>query len=237
MTVSSGWNSREVSLNGRLIGVTCSTPGRPARRLDQLGLARPDSPTTAMTTRSAPWWSYGVMPSARIWLFTPEDLGLAGGPGHHDEHRRRRSFLLGQTKKQRSEPLLYPARPVLPGPRIRGRSCRASKVEVGFICVSRTVPTRRARVSTRVAPSARGSGVRPPAARPGPMISSTTSRLRVGVVLDVLPVPGRELALRPLVQVAIVVVGPQPVAEADHPLELGAAGREDVEVDVRVRAP
>ena len=70
MTVSSGWNSREVSLNGRLIGVTDSTPPSASRRLIRTGLRAPISPTTAMTTRSTPTWSYGTSPSARIRLFT-----------------------------------------------------------------------------------------------------------------------------------------------------------------------
>ena len=54
MTVSSGWNSRDVSLNGRLIGVTVSTPGSASSRLIRTGLRGPISPTTAMTVRSAP---------------------------------------------------------------------------------------------------------------------------------------------------------------------------------------
>ncbi len=57
ITVSSGWNSREVSLNGRLIGVTDSTPGSASSRLIRTGLRGPISPTTAMTTRSVPSWS------------------------------------------------------------------------------------------------------------------------------------------------------------------------------------
>jgi hypothetical protein len=57
MTVSSGRNSRDVSLNGRLIGVIVSTPGRPPRRPISSGLRDPISPTTAITTRPAPAWS------------------------------------------------------------------------------------------------------------------------------------------------------------------------------------
>ena len=53
MTVSSGWNSREVSLNGRLIGVTEATPGSAAKRSRSAGLRAPISPTTAMTVRPA----------------------------------------------------------------------------------------------------------------------------------------------------------------------------------------
>ena len=68
--MSSGWNSREVSLNGRLIAVTVSTPGRASSRLIRTGLRGPISPTTAMTTRSVPTWSNGVRPSPRMWPFT-----------------------------------------------------------------------------------------------------------------------------------------------------------------------
>jgi hypothetical protein len=71
MTVSSGWNSRDVSLNGRLIGVTDATPGRLAKRSSRAGLREPISPTRAMTRGPSPRWSNGVSPSARIWLFTP----------------------------------------------------------------------------------------------------------------------------------------------------------------------
>ena len=42
MTVSSGWNSRLVSLNGRLIGATDSTPGSPDKPLVEPGLAAAD---------------------------------------------------------------------------------------------------------------------------------------------------------------------------------------------------
>ena len=42
ITVSSGWNSREVSLNGRLIGVTVSTPGSASSRLMRTGLRGAD---------------------------------------------------------------------------------------------------------------------------------------------------------------------------------------------------
>ena len=51
MTVSSGWNSREVSLNGRLIGVTVATPGRTANCSRSAGRRFPISPTTATVVR------------------------------------------------------------------------------------------------------------------------------------------------------------------------------------------
>jgi hypothetical protein len=59
-------------------------------------------------------------------------------------------------------------------------------------------------------------------------------RLGVGVVLDVRPLTLREVTLRVLVQLAVVVVQPEPVAERHHPLDLGAAFREGVDVHVRV---
>ncbi len=62
----------------------------------------------------------------------PEDLGLAGGPGHHDEHRRRWSFLSVKEKEQRSEPLLSRHDPCS---RVLGSGnghAGSSKVEVGI---------------------------------------------------------------------------------------------------------
>ena len=71
MTVSSGWNSREVSLNGREIGVTRSTPGMAASWPMSWSRRPASSPTTARTVAVAPACSYGVRPSARMRLFTP----------------------------------------------------------------------------------------------------------------------------------------------------------------------
>ena len=87
MTVSSGWNSREVSLNGRLIGVTVSTPGSPPSRLISSGLRGPTSPTTAMTVRSDARVVVRRQALGEDVALHAEDLGLGGGPGHHDEHR------------------------------------------------------------------------------------------------------------------------------------------------------
>src|SRR5258706_6811726 len=58
--------------------------------------------------------------------------------------------------------------------------------------------------------------------------------LCVRVVLDELPLAGGEIPLRSLVEVAILIVGPEPVTKADHPLDLRRARREDVKVDVGV---
>src|SRR5262249_31720193 len=55
---------------------------------------------------------------------------------------------------------------------------------------------------------------------------------RIGVVLRVLPRTARKLALGALVERAIGGVAAQMVAEAQHPLDLHAARREDMKVDV-----
>jgi hypothetical protein len=57
ITVSSGRNSRDVSLNGRLMGVTVCTPASRPSRSTSTGLRPPISPTTAITVRSMPTWS------------------------------------------------------------------------------------------------------------------------------------------------------------------------------------
>src|SRR6185369_9958347 len=59
--------------------------------------------------------------------------------------------------------------------------------------------------------------------------------LRIGIVLDEDPVTGGQLPLRRDVPRALVVMRAEPVAEGEHPGDLGRAGAEDVEVDVRVR--
>ncbi len=70
ITVSSARNSRDVSLNGREMGVTVSTAAMLARPRISSDLRGATSPTTAITVRSAPTWSYGVRPSARMRLLT-----------------------------------------------------------------------------------------------------------------------------------------------------------------------
>ena len=71
MTVSSGWNSREVSLNGRLIGVTVSTPGSAANRSRSTGRRAADLADDRDDDVLAPGMVEGVRPSARIRLLTP----------------------------------------------------------------------------------------------------------------------------------------------------------------------
>ena len=73
-TVSSGWNSREASLKGLLMGVTVSTPGSDDRWFITWSLRPPTSPTTPMTTRSMPRLSWGVRPTDRMWSSTAVDL-------------------------------------------------------------------------------------------------------------------------------------------------------------------
>ena len=92
ITVSSGWNSREVSLNGRLIGVTVSTPGSASSRLMQDRLARPDLADHGDDDPLGPAWSYGRQPLGQDVALHRVDLVLAGADGHHHEHPRA-SFL------------------------------------------------------------------------------------------------------------------------------------------------
>src|SRR5919198_2862884 len=73
------------------------------------------------------------MPSARMWLFTPR-ISASVAFIAMTTNIGRCPFalaLFGETKRAEAEPLLHPARPVLPGPTIRGWSCRALKIEVG----------------------------------------------------------------------------------------------------------
>src|SRR6476620_6985990 len=58
--------------------------------------------------------------------------------------------------------------------------------------------------------------------------------LRVGVVLDVDPVAGGEVALGPQIALPLIVVGAQAVSEGEHPGDLGRPLAEGVEVDVGV---
>ena len=67
------------------------------------------------------------------------------------------------------------------------------------------------------------------------MISVDDRRLRVRVLLHVFPVARRQLPLRGRVALPVGVVPAEPVAKQHHPVRLLAAGREDVEIDVRVR--
>src|SRR6478609_1393990 len=79
--------------------------------------------------------------------------------------------------------------------------------------------------------------------RRGPAGLGQTSRddplddlaLRIGVVLDEDPVTGGQLPLRRQVPLPLVLVRAEPVAEGEHPGDLGRPGAERVEVDVDVR--
>lgn len=59
--------------------------------------------------------------------------------------------------------------------------------------------------------------------------------LGVGVVLHMTPAAGGQLPLRPFVEDPIVGMPPQPIAEGDEAVDLGRAGREDVQVEVGSR--
>src|SRR5215469_2490532 len=74
-------------------------------------------------------------------------------------------------------------------------------------------------------------------ARPAPLQNRFDHLgFRVGVLLDVGPAPRGELALGGLVELTIGGVGTQAVPEPQMPVDLRATGREDVQVDVGVRA-
>src|SRR6188768_699368 len=60
---------------------------------------------------------------------------------------------------------------------------------------------------------------------------------RVGIVLDVDPVAGGQLALGPQIALPLIVIGSQAVSEGEHPCDLGRPLAESVEVDVGVRTP
>jgi len=59
-------------------------------------------------------------------------------------------------------------------------------------------------------------------------------RLRVGVLLHVLPLAAGQLALLLGVELAVGGVLAQPIAEEEHPVDLLTPGSEDVDVDLRV---
>src|SRR5204862_4359848 len=91
----------------------------------------------------------------------------------------------------------------------------------------------RGRYGPPGAVSTRARRVRPADACPcGDLFHDGT--LRVGVVLDELPVLFEQLALRGLVQGTVVAVASEPIAEAHHAPDFGTAVGEDMEVDVRV---
>ena len=117
-------------------------PGSAAKRSRSSRLPRADLADDGDDAPLGPTWSYGVRPSARIWLLTlSTSASLAptvittniavGSP--------RRSA--GQTKKQRSD--LCFVRPARPVPLVSDQepSCRASKVEAVAHVRARSVPS------------------------------------------------------------------------------------------------
>ncbi len=162
MTVSSGWNSREVSLKGRLVRVTEATPGRTERRSARRSTQAPPSPRTATTTAAPPRFSWGVRPSSRmapraafscssvastdittnIWprlaSRPPSRLPRpTPGPGHHPPPHKRKSRGPAASAHTRH------FRP--PELTLRGGSCRARKVEVVRSHGRATIPAARGR--------------------------------------------------------------------------------------------
>ena len=235
MTVSSGWNSREVSLNGRLSAVTDATPGRRPKRSRRAGRRVPISPTTAMTVCPSPSVVERGHALGQDLALDAEDLGLAGAGGHHDQHRVAVSSAVARhkTKKQRSGLcFVCPARPVPRGLSDREASCRASKVEVVVHVRARTVSTGALDVNAGGPVSRRPSPARPWPARRSPRRPRSWHRRSPGRR------PSRGLPARAWSPrtAAVVFVGPEAVAEREHPVDLGRAGREDVQVDGRVGA-
>ena len=87
MTVSSGRNSRDVSLNGRLIGVTRLDARQGRQALDQDRLAAADLADHRDHDALLPDVVERRQPLGQDLALDSEDLGLAGADGHHDEHR------------------------------------------------------------------------------------------------------------------------------------------------------
>lgn len=56
-------------------------------------------------------------------------------------------------------------------------------------------------------------------------------RLGIGVLLDILPLPGRQLPLGALVQRPVGIILTQVVAEEEHAVDLGTPGGEDVQIE------
>src|SRR5687767_8949137 len=224
MTVSSGRNSRDVSLNGRLIGVTRSTPARVERCSTRAGLRPPISPTTAITTRSFPTWSNGVSPSARIWLLTPRTSAslaptvITTNIALRSPRRSAKQKSRGVTSASFARHDLCP-RSYRPGTFMPGIENRSSGPCVCGVC-------RAARpMSTRVGlcQCPRHDGL-------------DDVGLGVRVVLDVLPLSGGEVALRLLVQRPVVVVTAEPITERQHPVDLCRPDGEDVDVRLGIRS-
>ena len=121
ITVSSGWNSREVSLNGREIGVTRSTPGSAPNWPISASRRLATSPTTARTVPFAPACSYGVRPSARMRLFTPR-ISASLAPWRMTTNISA-VYLRLRLRNKKAEVLRLCHRPTLPdGPVIPGSS-------------------------------------------------------------------------------------------------------------------
>ena len=131
MTVSSGWNSREVSLNGLLIGVTVSTPGSAANRSSRTGSPRADLADDRDDDVVGADVVVRGQALGQDLALDAEDLGLGGAGGHHDEHRAAVSSSVGRpNKKAEVSPLpRSPGTTRAPGLADREPSCRALKVE------------------------------------------------------------------------------------------------------------
>ena len=138
ITVSSGWNSRDVSLNGREIGVTRSTPASdpnwPISASPALGHLADDRQHRAVRARVLVWRE-ALREDAALHA---EDLGFAGARAHDDEHSA--VYLPVRMRNKKAEVLRLCHRPTLPAPGHTGiKSCRAAVLEIGSHLRGRTV--------------------------------------------------------------------------------------------------
>ena len=84
-----------IGLDGTTLYYSSTGRSSTARRNSKI------SPTTAITVRSAPTWLERRQPLGQDLALDPEDLGLAGADGHHDEHRARVSSVVRAKQKSR----------------------------------------------------------------------------------------------------------------------------------------
>ena len=109
MTVSSGWNSRDVSLNGREIGVTRSTPAIAASWLISCSRRPASSPDDCQDGRGRARVLVRREALREDAALHAEDLGFRCAVAHHHEHRARVPPM--GNKKAEVSPLPCPTRP------------------------------------------------------------------------------------------------------------------------------
>ena len=147
MTVSSGWNSREVELERAADRGDRLDAGQAAEAGPSAPASRaPTSPTTAITIRSRRRARTASSPRPGCGSSPPMTRLRWRVGGHDDEHRA--SFLRRSVREQKSRglrPLLRPARPVPPGLAPGTIMPGSRKYQVAGVMASRTVTERRRR--------------------------------------------------------------------------------------------